>query len=160
MKFNIVNIANKMPQWIIMACSEYLQRINSSSKYKCIITEFKVNNKINQPIEVNLKVEAKKILTYLERRNAFVVLLDETGLALTSIQFAKQVEKNIATSRVNEIIVLIGSANGVDQELKQRADLTIKLSSFTFPHALVRVIILEQIYRVITILENHPYHKE
>ncbi len=156
MKINVLNFANKMPAWVQDGCNEYLKRINHG-KYSCQIIEIKGDkNPHKTPVE-NMEAEAKKFTANLAK-NSFVVVLDERGKKLNSINFAQELEKSSLNYPVIDII--IGGADGVHPELRARANVCISLSDLVFPHALVRVIILEQIYRAISILENHPYHRE
>ena len=154
MKFTIINVANKMPQWVEISCSEYLKRINHG-KYSAKIIEIKADK--NLPVNENMALEAKKIKSKIPN-GSFVVALDEKGGEFTSIAFAKKLEQ--ISIHNGHITFIIGGADGLHPEIKSLANLLMQLSDFTFPHALVRVIILEQIYRSITILENHPYHRE
>lgn len=145
-----------MPAWVVNACDEYLKRINHG-KYSCKIIEIKADKIPAKSALTNMLSEAKRIKAQIPS-NSFVIVLDENGQTLNSIKFAKTLE-SIALHNAN-ITFIIGGADGMHPQLKKDADLQIKLSNLTFPHALVRVIILEQLYRVITILENHPYHRE
>ena len=154
MKFTIVNVANKMPLWVEVSCSEYLKRINHG-KYSCKIVEIKADKNLSA-ID-NMALEAKKIKNQIPN-GSFVVALDEKGTQFTSATFAKKLEQ-ISLHNSN-ITFIIGGADGLHPSIKESANLMVQLSALTFPHALVRVIILEQIYRAITILENHPYHRE
>ncbi len=154
MKFTIINVANKMPQWVDIACSEYLKRINHG-KYSCKIIEIKADKHLSAMD--NMALEAKKIKTQIPS-GSFVVALDEKGSEYTSISFAKKLEQ--ISLHNHHITFIIGGADGLHPEIKQSANIMVQLSLLTYPHALVRVIILEQIYRAITILENHPYHRE
>lgn len=156
MKLTIINIANKMPAWIQDGCDEYLKRINHG-KYSCQIIEIKADkNPKKTPLE-NMSIEAKKIELAIPK-DSFVVALDERGKSYDSIKFANTLEQT-SLNHPN-ICFIIGGADGIHPELRNKANLIISLSSMVFPHALVRVIILEQIYRAISILENHPYHRE
>lgn len=156
MKITVINIANKMPEWINDGCNEYLKRINHG-KYSCNILEIKADkNPKKLPLE-NMELEAKKIEAAIPK-DSFVIALDERGKKLDSIKFAKTLEQT--TLNYPQISFIIGGADGIHPELRAKANLCISLSDLVFPHALVRVIILEQIYRAISILENHPYHRE
>jgi 23S rRNA (pseudouridine1915-N3)-methyltransferase len=156
LKLTIINIANKMPSWVVSACDEYLKRINHG-KYSCKIVEIKADKlAAKSPLE-NMSQEAKKIRSHIPE-GSFVIALDEKGQNLDSIKFAKRLE-DIALHN-SSITFIIGGADGLHPDLKKEVNLQIQLSSLTFPHALVRVIILEQLYRAITILDNHPYHRE
>lgn len=156
MRITIINIANKMPQWVKVACDEYLKRINHG-KYSCKIIEIKSDKNANKPSLDNMVAEAKKFKEQI-KPNSFVIALDEEGKKFSSTVFAKKLDQIALTTP--DITFIIGGADGIHPEFKSSLPLTISLSALTFPHALVRVLILEQIYRAITILDNHPYHRE
>jgi 23S rRNA (pseudouridine1915-N3)-methyltransferase len=80
-----------------------------------------------------------------------LVVLDERGKDLTTVQFAALLKA--------ETVFLIGGADGLDDGVKKKADLLLRLSSLTLPHALAQVVLLEQIYRGATLLTGHPYHR-
>jgi len=145
-----------MPSWVVSACDEYLKRINHG-KYSCKIIEIKADKSAAKTTLDTMLQEAKKIRAHIPD-GSFIIALDEKGQNLDSIKFAKRLEE-IALHN-SSITFIIGGADGIHPELKKEANLQLQLSSLTFPHALVRVIILEQLYRAITILENHPYHRE
>jgi len=145
-----------MPIWVETACDDYLQRINRG-KYQCKIIEIKSPKAPNKPVSQIKSDEATKFAEYIPR-DAFVIMLDERGVDFGSLKLAAKLDSISLTN--SHICFIIGGADGLDDQFKTRANMLIKLSSLTFPHALVRVILLEQIYRVISILENHPYHRE
>lgn len=97
--------------------------------------------------------ESKAILSLL-RPGDFVILLDERGKSFTSPALAELLEKNLGQN----IILVIGGAYGVDEKLRQRANVIWSLSKLVFPHQIVRLIVTEQLYRAQTILTQHPYH--
>jgi len=156
MKINVINIANKMPGWVTLACDEYLARVNHG-KYSCNIIEIKADKNPNKSVLANMENEARKIEAQIPK-DSFIIALDERGKNLDSIKFARLLEETSLSYR--QISFIIGGADGIHPELRAKASASISLSSMVFPHALVRVIILEQIYRAISILENHPYHRE
>lgn len=86
------------------------------------------------------------------------VALDERGAALTTTRFAKQLAAWMSGGR--NVSFLIGGADGLDAELKHDADMVISLSPLTLPHALVRVVLAEQLYRAASLIRNLPYHRE
>lgn len=86
------------------------------------------------------------------------VALDERGVALTTAGFTKQLTAWMHGGR--NVSFLIGGADGLDAELKRDADMVISLSPLTLPHALVRVVLAEQLYRAASLIRNHPYHRE
>ena len=156
MRLTIINIANKMPSWVVEACEDYIKRINHG-KYTCRLIEIKSDKNQHRTSLENMHNEADKISQVIPK-NSFIIALDERGNSLTSIDFANKLEQ-ISLNNPN-ICFIIGGADGIHPSLKSRANLMLQLSSFTYPHALVRVIILEQLYRAISILNNHPYHRE
>ena len=91
--------------------------------------------------------------------NSKVIVLDERGENLKSLEFAKQIEKWQNTG-CSEICFLIGGADGHLQSTRDKADLLLSFGRMTFPHMLMRAILCEQIYRVQTIIAGHPYHRE
>ena len=90
-------------------------------------------------------------------KNDYVVLLDETGQQLTSEKLAALIRLR-TNDGIKRLVFIIGGAYGVDEEVKKRADFTWSLSSLTFPHQLVRLILAEQVYRACTIIKNEKYH--
>lgn len=102
------------------------------------------------------KVECERILAALKPGER-VVVLDERGKALTSVQFAER----LGTWRdqgVRQVAFVIGGAYGMTDAVRARADLVLALSAMTFPHQLVRVLFAEQLYRASAILQGSPYH--
>jgi 23S rRNA (pseudouridine1915-N3)-methyltransferase len=92
-------------------------------------------------------------------QNSVTVVLDERGTALTSMDFAKKLEKWRDSGR-REGRFLIGAADGHDEELRGKADLLLSFGPATWPHMLVRAMLAEQLFRATSILANHPYHRE
>jgi len=156
MKFTIINIANKMPVWVVDACIEYLKRINHGAN-ECKIIEIRSDKNPHKSAIDNMELEAKKIKAQIPN-NSVVIVLDEHGQSLTSMGMADKIRS--IELNYSHVTFIIGGADGVSQSLKKESHYLLKLSNMTFPHALVRVIILEQIYRAISIINNHPYHRE
>ena len=102
--------------------------------------------------------ESEKILSLIKKED-YVVLLDEKGTLMRSEEFAGFIENKMVDS-VRRIVFVIGGAYGVNDKVKERANYILKLSSFVFPHMLVRLILVEQIYRAFTILRGEKYHHQ
>jgi 23S rRNA (pseudouridine1915-N3)-methyltransferase len=102
--------------------------------------------------------ESEKILSYIKKED-YVVLLDEKGRELKSEGLAELVENRMVDS-VKRMVFVIGGAYGVDERIHVRANYTWKLSSLVFPHMIVRVILIEQLYRAMTIIKGEKYHHE
>ena len=126
-------------------------------------TKFKINlieidAKISGSINEIKEKEGEFILNKIPK-NSKIILLDETGLNLTSREFARKIEQ-FQTQSISEISIIIGGANGVSEKIKQKANLTISFGKMTFPHMMIRSMLAEQIYRSFLIINNHPYHKD
>lgn len=106
--------------------------------------------------KVVLKKEKEKIMKYIDNKS-YIVLLDREGQQLSSIDLAKKIDFTLIHH--SNITFIIGGSYGVDEEIKQKIDLSISFSKLTFPHQLFRVLLLEQIYRTFKILNNEAYHK-
>ncbi|MCO6184807.1 23S rRNA (pseudouridine(1915)-N(3))-methyltransferase RlmH [Rhizobium sp. L1K21] len=89
---------------------------------------------------------------------AVLLLLDERGKAMGSEDFANLLGQFRDQGR-RELMIAIGGADGLDQSLRERADATVCFGKMTWPHQLVRILIAEQLYRAVTILSGHPYHR-
>jgi len=100
--------------------------------------------------------EEKRIFKYIDNKD-FVITLEINGNSLTSEEFADKIDKTFITNSC--ICFVIGGSLGLSDEIKKRSNYRLSFSSFTFPHQLFRVILLEQIYRAFKILNNETYHK-
>ncbi|MBR0230295.1 MAG: 23S rRNA (pseudouridine(1915)-N(3))-methyltransferase RlmH [Erysipelotrichaceae bacterium] len=133
---------------------EYSKRLKAYTKLE--ITE--VADETNQMEEAKvLQLEGERILKAI-KKDSYVVLLDLRGRELTSVEVSMKLNE-IYTYHNSDITFVIGGSLGVSNEVRSRADYMWKLSDLTFPHNLVRVILLEQIYRAYKILNNEAYHK-
>lgn len=134
---------------------------NLIAKYKKRISWNIVVNEhtFNKSASVNeIKSLEGKLLLVKSSKNAFKIALDETGNQLSSIDFAGLLLKNINHGKI-DIEFFIGGAYGLSEELKQKCDYMLALSRMTFAHKIVRLILMEQIYRAYSIINKHPYHK-
>lgn len=102
--------------------------------------------------------EIQKIITKINSGSALIAL-DEIGKSLSSISFAKKLEK-FQQDKPGKIQFIIGGADGLNDDIRQKADLIMEFGAQTWPHMMVRVMLVEQIYRAQQILANHPYHRE
>jgi 23S rRNA (pseudouridine1915-N3)-methyltransferase len=106
----------------------------------------------------NAKEEAEKILKGVDQADTLIAL-DEKGKGLSTIALAEYIEKSMSSS-TKRLIFVIGGAYGLDQSVRDQAQLTWSLSPLTFPHQLVRLILSEQIYRAFTVIKDEKYHHE
>jgi 23S rRNA (pseudouridine1915-N3)-methyltransferase len=105
-----------------------------------------------------LREESSKILKSITSLD-FVVVLDEKGKQFSSVELSKEIQKVLNRS-YPRIIFITGSAYGIDSELAERANLILSFSRFTFTHQMIRLMLLEQVYRAMTILRGESYHHE
>lgn len=91
--------------------------------------------------------------------SAVLIVLDEKGKSFSSLQFAEKLQV-LQTHKPGKIQFVIGGADGLNEEIRQQADLVMGFGAQTWPHMMVRVMLIEQIYRAQQILANHPYHRE
>ena len=156
MHINIIAVGKRMPDWIDKAYNEYYKRIPKQIEIN--LTEITpANRNQKNSIEHYKQEEETRILEKLDP-DSFCILLDETGAMLNSIELADKL-KNWMDDQQN-ISLLIGGPDGVSKKIKQQARTIWSLSALTLPHALVRVLLIEQIYRAWTITNNHPYHRQ
>ena len=102
--------------------------------------------------------EHEKLFTLIDSQ-AFVVVMDERGKSLKSLDFAARI-KDLQNNGINHIQFVMGGADGLTDAMRQRADLLLSFGAQTWPHMLARIMLIEQIYRAQQILAGHPYHRE
>ena len=100
--------------------------------------------------------ECDDVLSRIKPRD-LVVLLDERGVSLTSIEFSSKIQQWMVQGH-QRLIFIIGGAYGVNEELKKKANIVLSVSSFTLTHQMIRLFLVEQIYRAMTIIKNESYH--
>lgn len=155
MKLTLLFCGKTREKHVMNGMQEYLKRIKHYFKIE-VIESTDVHN-IDDPDKQKL-VEAEKLLKHINPGD-FLVLLDEKGKEFTSRQFASFIEKQIMAGTKNMVFVIAG-AYGAHSKLLERVDAKISLSKMTFPHQLVRLIFVEQLYRACSIIHKEPYHHD
>lgn len=156
MNITVLAVGNKMPRWVDEAVQEYAKRFGRDVQYT--LKEIKPEKRgAGVNAAQGMAAEEKRILEALPD-NAFLVVLDERGKAPTSVELAQYMQRWQQDGE--HVCFVIGGADGMTDALKQKARLMLRLSSLTLPHGMVRVLLTEQLYRVVSILQNHPYHRE
>jgi len=135
----------------------YSGRIRKYTSFE-LITLPELKNTRSMPVVEQKSREGKKILQSVTADD-YIVLLDERGKEFRTIEFAAFIEKQFMTSG-KRIVFIIGGPWGFSTEVYERADYSMSLSKMTFPHQLVRLLFLEQLYRSFTIIKGEPYHHE
>lgn len=143
-------------KYLDIGIQEYLKRIRFFHKVE--LREFKESKSIKDPVKM-VAYEEENLKKALKKSPYYVILLDENGLSMRSLEFAKWLEPfNNNSSR--KLCFIIGGAYGFSNSFKQQADSLLSMSKMTFSHQLVRLVFVEQLYRSISIQNNLPYHHE
>jgi 23S rRNA (pseudouridine1915-N3)-methyltransferase len=159
MKLRVISVGHKMPSWVETACAEYIKRMPREASIE--IVEIKPEKRAAGNSTENIQlIEAKRILDAVGRD--YLVALDERGNEVTTLQLADRfstwLDGSVTSGR--DIALVIGGADGLHTSVKQKADWLWGLSKLTLPHAMVRIILAEQLYRAHSVIHNHPYHRE
>jgi 23S rRNA (pseudouridine1915-N3)-methyltransferase len=131
-RLHVLAAGARLPAWAEDACADYARRMPKG--YEVVRTAVR-------------ETDLDKVFS----RKSRIVALDERGKDLTTVQFSKLLAE--------ETSFVIGPADGLSEQFRQRASLVLRLSSLTLAHALAQVVLLEQIYRAASLLTGHPYHR-
>ena len=152
----LVAVGQKMPAWADAAYEDYAKRFPSEFKLelKAVKAEPRGSGK---SVEQMMAAEAGRIEAALPK-GAFRVVLDERGTRLSTLQMAERCLGWLGQG--GDVAVVIGGPDGLHPSIKESAQDTWRLSDLTLPHAMVRVLLSEALYRAWTVIVNHPYHRE
>jgi 23S rRNA (pseudouridine1915-N3)-methyltransferase len=156
MKLIIVSVGNKMPDWITQGFNEYAKRMPREAKIELleIKPEPRTTGKTTEQI---MQAEAQRIMNTLPA-NCLRIAMDERGAAPTTKQLAAQMQDWMRAG--SDVAFIVGGADGLHESVKQSVRQLMALSALTLPHAFVRVLLAEQLYRAHSLMHNHPYHRE
>lgn len=155
MNITVLAVGTKMPRWVDEAVAEYAKRFGRDITYT--LKEIKPEKRgTGVHAAQAMAAEEKRIIEAIPQ-GAFLVVLDERGQAPTSVALAEHLKHWQLEGE--HVCFVIGGADGMTDTLKQKARLMLRLSSLTLPHGMVRVLLTEQLYRAVSILNNHPYHR-
>lgn len=155
MKLFVVAIGDKLPAWAEAACAEYLKRMPREARVE--VVAIKPERRAGQAADQVRAAEAARLMDRCPK-GALRVALDERGRQVSTHELADLLAGWMAAGR--DVALLIGGADGLATEILARADLTLALSRLTLPHALARVLLIEQLYRAASLLAGHPYHRD
>lgn len=154
MKISLIAIGQRLPPWADAAVKDYVERLPAD--FKVDLKELKAEPRTGGDVGRAVAAEAARIRAALPP-SALTVALDECGRDWTTAQLAEQLGR--WRDDAQAVAFVIGGADGLDASLKREAAFGLRLSSMTLPHALARVLLVEQIYRAWTVLTRHPYHR-
>ena len=159
MKIRIISVGHKMPSWVDQACAEYIKRMPRDAAIEIIDIKPEKRAAGNSTENIQL-IEAKRINDAIGKD--YCIALDEHGQEITTLQLAEKFRgwQNGDSTAARDIALIIGGADGLHPSIKQKADWLWALSKLTLPHAMVRVMLSEQLYRAHSVINNHPYHRE
>ncbi len=155
MEIVLIVVGKTTSTYLIQGIEMYLKRLRYYIPFKIqIIPDLKKNKKITE--EIQKIIEGNEILSNITNQD-YVILLDENGKQLTSIEFSELLQR-IMLSGIKRLVFVIGGPYGFSQDIYKRATQLISLSKMTFNHEMVRLFFIEQLYRGLTILKGEPYH--
>lgn len=159
MKITVLTVGKIKEKYLKDAIAEYSKRLSRYCKLQIVeVEDEKTPDGASMVVEDQIREkEAVKLMRYLEEE-AYVITLEIEGKMLDSVQFSKCMDKLMVEGN-SHIIFVIGGSLGLHDSIKKRSNMAISFSKMTFPHQLMRVILLEQVYRGFRISHNEPYHK-
>ncbi|MGC4365585.1 23S rRNA (pseudouridine(1915)-N(3))-methyltransferase RlmH [Hydrogenophaga sp. R2] len=155
MKLLIVAVGQRVPDWAQTAYDDYAKRFPPELKVE--LRTVKTEPRGSRTTETLVAAERERIQAVLPR-GCRVVVLDERGTALTTQALARQLTQWQLGG--DDVALIIGGPDGLEPAFRDAAHQRIRLSDLTLPHAMVRVLLIEQLYRAWSINANHPYHRE
>ena len=155
MKVRLLTVSQRQPAWVTDACAEYEKRLPRAWQFQLL--EIKPEARTSGATTPRVQAAEAQRIRNAVPKGALLVALDERGESWSTEQFAEKIEGWQQLGR--DLVLVIGGADGLDAEFRQHADHRLSLSRMVMPHGLVRVVIVEQLYRAATVIEGHPYHK-
>ena len=159
MKITVITVGKIKEKYFKDAIAEYSKRLSKYCKLEIIeVADEKTPDNVSEVVEDAIRSkEAERILKYV-KDDAFVFTLEINGKQLSSEELADKIDK-LGVQGTSHIIFIIGGSIGLGQDVLQKSNFALSFSKMTFPHQLMRVVLLEQIYRSYRIINGEPYHK-
>ncbi|MES1196639.1 MAG: 23S rRNA (pseudouridine(1915)-N(3))-methyltransferase RlmH [Steroidobacter sp.] len=156
MNLRLLAAGTRMPQWVEQGYQDYSKRF--ANDYKLDLVEIPLGSRNSGDIKRAVEKEGERMLASIASMgNPFVVALQVGGKSLSTEQLAQFLQTRARDGR--DIAFCIGGPDGIAPEVDAEAELRWSLSSLTLPHALVRVIVAEALYRAVSVIKQHPYHR-
>lgn len=158
MLIQIISVNHKLPDWVKIACDDYLKRFGKEITIKIETLTPKPRTKNTSPAEIKKLVQEEGLeIKNKLLKNTYLIALDVLGKHFSTEDLSKYLNQWMQSGK--NISFVIGGADGLSPEILNQADLKLSLSQLTFPHHLAKIILIEQLYRAHSILKNHPYHR-
>ena len=159
MKITLVTVGKIKEKFFEDAIKEYSKRLSRYCKLEILqVADEKTPEGASEAVELQIKEKEGQRILSLIRDDAYVIALASEGKMLDSEELAERIEK-LGVSGISQIVFVIGGSLGLSAQVMKRADYALSFSRMTFPHQLMRVVLLEQIYRGYRIMNHQPYHK-
>jgi len=155
MNIKLISIGKTDDKSLVVLIDSYIKRLKHYINFEFVVIP-DIKNRKSLSIEKQKLLEGELLLKNFQNSD-FVVVLDEKGNDFTSIEFSKYLSKKMIAG-TKQLVFVIGGPYGFSQAVYERANQKISLSKMTFSHQMVRLFVVEQIYRAFTILKNEPYH--
>jgi len=155
MRLTIVAVGQKVPDWAQIAYDDYAKRFPPELKVE--LKAVKTEPRASKTLDTLLLAEKSRIEAAMPR-GTHIVALDERGTSVTTVALAERLKAWQLLGA--DVAIVIGGPDGLDAGFKKAAHERLRLSDLTLPHAMVRVLLIEQLYRAWSITINHPYHRE
>lgn len=155
MHIYLVAVGQKMPAWVDEACADFLKRLPSELKLKPVLVPLVKRGK-NPDLSRIIRDESRKLLEAIPT-GCQLIALDVRGKRVTTEKLSNILDGWMQQGQ--DVALIIGGPDGLSDELLHKTKMKLSLSDLTFPHTLVRVMVVEQLYRAWSILNNHPYHR-
>ena len=159
MNIDIICVGKIKETYLKAAIQEYEKRLSKYCRLMILeVADEKTPDKQSDALDEKIRqTEAERLLRFI-KQGAYVITLEIQGKMLDSVELAQEIEKT-GIRGISDIQFVIGGSLGLHTSICKRADLKLSFSKMTFPHQLMRVILLEQIYRSYRIINHEPYHK-
>jgi 23S rRNA (pseudouridine1915-N3)-methyltransferase len=141
-RVRLIAAGTRMPRWVEEGVAEYARRLSGGIRFELV--------------EIPLAKQRERMQAAIAPRD-FVVALEVAGRAMTTAELARWLAARLQDGR--DLAILLGGPDGLDPGLSAQADLRWSLSALTWPHGLVRIMVVEQLYRAHSLLAGHPYHR-
>lgn len=155
MLIRVLAIGNKMPSWVNEGYQDYAKRFPPSCLFELVEIPAEKRSKQSSTARI-IELEGQKLLSAIKPGNR-VIALDVKGQSWSTEQLSVQLKNWHLDGRNTDL--LIGGPDGLSSECLKKAEIKWSLSALTLPHPLVRIVLVEQFYRALSILQNHPYHR-
>ena len=159
MEIRIITVGKIKEKYLSDGIAEYAKRLSRYCKLTfCQVADEKTPDKASEALNIQIKdTEGERLMKHI-REQDYVIALAIDGKMLDSVELSEKIEK-LGVSGISSIAFVIGGSLGLSDRVLNRADYKLSFSKMTFPHQLMRVILLEQVYRSYRIISHEPYHK-